>query len=342
MKTSFLLPSATAVTYLSTVSSFTTPCEYSYVSTRSTTGITHTRSRTQIPTLQAFSMNGAIGGGATTNKRGIIDVTNEYAQRDISTMEQWALSNGAQKVDGLQLISNDSNGIDWQWITQVDIPAGSPILYIPSNMILSSNAIIQEFGDDPDSDGNPLLYAEQSLVKMNKLTAQRLPLFRLFVKILTEYEKGTDSPYYHWLNSLPRRFYNGVAMTDDCFECLPPYASWLASSERDNYFYFREAISFSHLDFDKETLDDDRIMQWAYNVALTRFTEVWQPTRQKLIPPLGDMVSCLCLLGMVVVGYVLLCNASLYHAVYLMCDLSFVLRSHAHPICSSSCIVQSC
>ena len=33
------------------------------------------------------------------------------------------------------------------------------------------------------------------------------------VKILAEYENGQQSPYYPWLNAMPRQFFNGVAMT---------------------------------------------------------------------------------------------------------------------------------
>ena len=33
------------------------------------------------------------------------------------------------------------------------------------------------------------------------------------------------------------------------------------------------------------------VVKWAYNVALTRYHEVWQPTRQKLIAPMVDMLN---------------------------------------------------
>ena len=62
------------------------------------------------------------------------------------------------------------------------------------------------------------------------------------VKILVEYEKGQESLWYPWLNSLPRQFYNGVSMTKGCFKCLPPYAGWLASNERINFVNFYAAL----------------------------------------------------------------------------------------------------
>jgi len=234
-----------------------------------------------------------MGGGdvGDTNTQGKVNVINEFANRDVQGMEVWALQNGVQKGNGVDLACGDSPGVDWQLITKLDIQAGNPVLFVPAGMILSSNAILLEFGDDPDSSGNPLLYAEQALVKSDRLTAQRLPLFRLMVKILKEYEMGEESPYFPWLNSLPRRFYNGVAMTEDCFDCLPPYAARLTSSEKENYLQFSGAVRAGYIEFSKSTTDDDRILQWAYNVALTRFTEVWQPTRQKLIAPMADMFN---------------------------------------------------
>ena len=51
------------------------------------------------------------------------------------------------------------------------------------------------------------------------------------------------------------------------------------------------AIRKGYLPLSQETLDNDHIIKWAYNVALTRFHEVWEPTRAKKLTPLADMVS---------------------------------------------------
>jgi hypothetical protein len=113
----------------------------------------------------------------------------------------------------------------------------------------------------------------------------------LMVKIMAEYEKGEESPYFPWLNSMPRQFYNGVAMTDACFACLPPYASICAMNERNAYSRFINAIRKGNLPLNQETIMDDQVGKWAYNVALTRFHEVWQPVRQKHIAPMADMLN---------------------------------------------------
>ena len=121
-------------------------------------------------------------------------------------MEQWALQYGAQKADGVQLYTDDDK--DYQLITNSPISAGSTVLYVPADLVLNSDMVAAEFG-------GYITAAEEALIQADSGTAQRLPLFRLFVKILAEYEKFEESLFYPWLNSLPRQFYNGVAMTGE-------------------------------------------------------------------------------------------------------------------------------
>lgn len=130
---------------------------------------------------------------------------NDNVPRDVSTMESWSVNCGVQKADGFQLVSNYVDGQeDYCAITQQQLPAGSPVLFVPNEMIFSSSKAAQEFG-------GILQTAENQLMQTNLQT--QIPLFRLFCKILAEYEKGEDSPWYPWLNSLPRRYNNGASMT---------------------------------------------------------------------------------------------------------------------------------
>ena len=64
-----------------------------------------------------------------------------------------------------------------------------------------------------------------------------------------------------------------------------------ASNERINYLHFANALRKGYVPLSEETLYDEEVVKWAYNVALTRFHEVWEPSRQKLIAPMADMVS---------------------------------------------------
>ena len=64
----------------------------------------------------------------------------------------------------------------------------------------------------------------------------------------------------------------------------------LSTNERNAYSRFVNAIRKGYMPLQPTTINDDAIVKWAYNVALTRFTEVWQPSRQKLIAPMADLV----------------------------------------------------
>ena len=117
-------------------------------------------------------------------------------------MQNWAQQYGVQLADGVEIGSSD--GEDYSVITNSFIPAGSPVMFVPADIIMSSGDVEAEFGGQ-------LQAAEQTLMEFEG-TAQRLPLFRLMIKVLAEYEKGQDSPWFPYLNAMPRRFYNGVAM----------------------------------------------------------------------------------------------------------------------------------
>lgn len=209
-----------------------------------------------------------------------IDVQ-ETAARDVYSVQEWAQNYGVQMADGFEITTQD--GEDYSVITNQNIAAGSPVLFVPAELVISSENVVQEFG------GN--LQAAENTLTSYEGTAQRLPLFRLMVKILAEYEKGADSPYLTYLNAMPRRFYNGAAMTDACFECLPPYAAYLAMNERNAYSRFVNAIRNGYVPLQQETMNNDVVVKWAYNVALTRFNEVWQPVRDKKLAPLADMFN---------------------------------------------------
>lgn len=202
----------------------------------------------------------------------------ETFERDVYSMTDWAFNLcGVQKTDGFQLTTND--GQDYEVYTDQDLPQGSPILFVPNEMIFASYKAIEEFGQiivDAENNG--------------PLSPSQRPLFRIFVKILVEYEKGQNSPWYPWLNATPRLYNTGAAMTSACFECLPPYAAQLAEADRQNFVNFQQTINLvarSGL-LSQETLSNVKVLKWAYSVANTRSTE-WYGER--LIAPMADMFN---------------------------------------------------
>lgn len=138
----------------------------------------------------------------------------EDAPRDIASLGEWGASYGIQTSDAFQLVVGD-DGLDVYAITNQDIPQETPLLCIPNNLILTGNKAREELGANTYT-------AEQMLV--NFMPQEHIQQFYLFLKILKEYEQEEQSPWYQWLDSLPRYYCNGASMTDFCYGCLPPYA----------------------------------------------------------------------------------------------------------------------
>ena len=106
------------------------------------------------------------------------------------------ISFGVQRADGLQLSSYD--GKDYFPITQADIPAGAPVVYVPADVVLSSSKAAQEFGEH-------LAACEAALVENGM--EDRLPLFRVFFKVLGNLyrvlRRNADRRKHVYLISLP-------------------------------------------------------------------------------------------------------------------------------------------
>ena len=132
-----------------------------------------------------------------------IDVS-ENAPRDIPYMLQWAEACGVQKAEGFELTSDDG-GYDVYARTVVDMPAGSPVVFVPEQMILSSNKAAAELRNDNMED------AEKMLTSLN--AGDEIRQFYLMIKVLLELEKGQESPWFPWFNSLPRYYTNAASMT---------------------------------------------------------------------------------------------------------------------------------
>lgn len=119
-------------------------------------------------------------------------------------------------------------------------------------------------------------------------------MFHLFLKVLIEYEKGEESPWFPWLDSLPRRFFNGASMTPYCFLCLPPLVGSLASDERVKFTHFYNALKQQRF-LTEDTKENKQLARWAYNVVYTRcFGNHNSPGMSdpiKRIVPMADMFN---------------------------------------------------
>eukprot|EP00581_Thalassiosira_minuscula_P012769 CAMPEP_0183715368 /NCGR_PEP_ID=MMETSP0737-20130205/9618_1 /TAXON_ID=385413 /ORGANISM="Thalassiosira miniscula, Strain CCMP1093" /LENGTH=542 /DNA_ID=CAMNT_0025944459 /DNA_START=82 /DNA_END=1710 /DNA_ORIENTATION=+ len=192
-----------------------------------------------------------------------IDIS-ESAPRDIASMEQWATQYGIQRADSFQL-AQDTTGQDVYATTNQDLPAETPVLYVPASLILSSNKATAELK------GPQMFEAENSLVSNGAETEMRH--WYLMLKVLKEVQDGRSSPWFHWLNSLPRHYSNAVAMTDFCLSCLPPLMKKLTSEEKENQHRL-SLQSIQSVPFLEEHIrNDPDLCRWAYQVVYTRAVE---------------------------------------------------------------------
>eukprot|EP00560_Eucampia_antarctica_P002373 CAMPEP_0197835000 /NCGR_PEP_ID=MMETSP1437-20131217/24421_1 /TAXON_ID=49252 ORGANISM="Eucampia antarctica, Strain CCMP1452" /NCGR_SAMPLE_ID=MMETSP1437 /ASSEMBLY_ACC=CAM_ASM_001096 /LENGTH=453 /DNA_ID=CAMNT_0043440115 /DNA_START=63 /DNA_END=1424 /DNA_ORIENTATION=+ len=207
--------------------------------------------------------------------------TRESAERNMGSFDEWSSSCGVQRVEGFQLTSQD--GLDWSVMTENDLPAGLPILAVPAEMILSSSDARVEL---EGMSGGGVQTAVDKLSKMG--AASSVPKFFLFLKMLVEYEKGTESPYFPWLDSLPRLYYNSVSMTDFCYECLPPLVFSLSRIERVKFESICKVLQEVDI-ISRESKQDKNLCQWAFNAIHTRCQgEIGGEQR---IAPMADMFN---------------------------------------------------
>ncbi|CAJ1964975.1 unnamed protein product [Cylindrotheca closterium] len=190
-----------------------------------------------------------------------IIAVDENANREIGSFEEWAVACGVQVADGFQLmVTSQDPSLDVGVYTSMDLPKDTPVLFVPNEVTLSANRAKEEFGTITD--------AEDLFVQLNAY--DQVQRFYLFLKILKEYELGDQSPWYPWLNSLPRYFSTGASMTHYCCtECLPPLVGSLALKEKTRFKQFFKALDFCYF-LSPETRGNKEIAKWAYNVCLTR------------------------------------------------------------------------
>jgi len=208
----------------------------------------------------------------------------EGASRDIASFEQWASYGGIQRADGVELVAQevDNTGfLDVSAVTTNPIPVSSPAVYVPAEMILSANGAMQEFRGQ--------LGEVEDLLRANGYGGE-LRQYYLMLKILAEVEKGQDSPWFQYLNSLPRYFSNGASMTIFCYSVVPPLVSRLCKNERarlKNLSLGKRGIPF----LGNEIKEEESFWKWAYQVVYTRGFETNNGSGDFCIAPMADIFN---------------------------------------------------
>lgn len=235
--------------------------------------------------VEAFAPNSRFSSTryATTKLSAI--ATAELAPRNIPSLEQWAIQSGVQKVDGLELYTED--GLDYEYMTTQEIQSGTTVMYIPAEVCLSSSAVAQELNANSPTGG-----VAAAVDKLNKIGGTNsVADFYLFLKLLAEYEAEENSAYFGWLDGMPRLFYNAASMTDFCYECLPPLVFSLSRLEKVKFDNFKQVLSKVDIISDY-TKNNDEVLKWAFNAVYTRaYADKDGQGSDVTITPLGDMFN---------------------------------------------------
>jgi hypothetical protein len=150
--------------------------------------------------------------------------------------------------------------------TSKDLPAGQPVLFVPEALILSSNKAMEELRSEA--------MTESERFVISKGGESEYRQWYLMLKILSEIQKGRESPWFPWLNSLPRYYTNAPSMTDICLKSLPPLMRKLAEEERET----QQRLSKDSIQRVPFLCDDLKyhprdFCKWAYQIVYTRSFE---------------------------------------------------------------------
>lgn len=208
-----------------------------------------------------------------------VDVRPE-APRNYQSFLEWAAYYGVGQ-ENYQLNPKSSN---WGVTATHPAPAGSRVLFVPALLRMSSEQLRAE--EFPDL--QPII--TQALDPTTSNGEINLPNhFYLFLKVLQEYELGDQSPFFNWLDALPREYSTALMFSEFEMDCLPPFVKFLAKRDRHNYDQFVGLLQQLNTPTISEyTKSNPQVLQWAYNVVFTRARGVYQEAE---IIPMSDMLN---------------------------------------------------
>ncbi|KAL7530569.1 hypothetical protein ACHAWF_003432 [Thalassiosira exigua] len=195
----------------------------------------------------------------------------ESAPRDVSALDGWASSSGIQRAPSFALdeVPPDDGGLgaDVRAVATADAPAGTPVLYVPERLVLSSDKAAAELRTADMAE------AEAAFLRSGADESE-LRRYYLTLKVLTLVRDGPSSPHRGWLESLPRRFSNAASMTDFCLRCLPPLMAKLAGMERTDMRRATSPEAVSAVPFLDDGIKGDRGLMADYFNHGSDYTEI--------------------------------------------------------------------
>jgi len=231
--------------------------------TRTTTRTTRTVD-TQLFSLQTFQ----------------VDVRSE-APRNHHGFAEWATYYGVN-MENFDL--NVQSGNNWGAKASQPGWAGSRVLFVPSMLRISSKSIREQEFAPLQPMINQLIDATTSNGDINLANH-----FYLFLKLLQEYEQGDQSPYFSWLDAMPRKFSTAVMFDTFEMDCLPPFVKFLARRDRYNYDLFLQVLlQLNTPSISDATKANTDVTKWVFNIVFTRARASYGEAD---IIPMSDMLN---------------------------------------------------
>ena len=245
--------------------------------------------------VAAFSLGPAhngiqpIGYQRLPSRLAMKTVKEEYIkERDMEALKGWANQNGVSVDSDVISLSNPQSEC-WGFSVPRNSRQGTKILKVPASLVINSQQIQDELALHHDL--SPAIEYLES-----KKVHTQIPQFFLFLKLLMEYTKGSDSAWYSWIQSLPQVFDTAICMDEVELECLLPFAWALASIERLHLEVFQQTLTMlpKTLAIDPEKIQNQELMTWLFNSVFTRcwtYPDEINENERCDIVPLGDMFN---------------------------------------------------
>jgi len=192
-------------------------------------------------------------------------------------LAKWATSKGVMMENGVSLFpsSSTTDTTDTEdWNIRLLLPpqdSTTPIdldrrlLFIPREIILNSLKIEESFRHSVPGWKDAMDYIH------SRNCGDQVAQYHLWVQILMEWERGTKSEWYPWIQSLPRTFSNALYMDKVELDFLPPYAWSLAKLQLLHLEIFPKALKMMKMDtLSNDILQNHELHKWALSVVFTR------------------------------------------------------------------------
>ena len=227
---------------------------------------------------------------STQNQGYRVDVSKE-GQRDPNGVLEWAQYYGVS-LENYQVrpqpstSRNNQNDDNWGVYTTQAGRAGERVLFVPAMLRITSQSVREQ---DFAQQAPQIAQAIDSTYNDGDTDIPLACHFYLFLKVLQEYDQGSDSAYVSWMDALPRTFTTALTFTEYEMDCLPPFVKFLALKDRGNYDMFLQVLqSLNTPTISSETKANEEITQWAFNVVFTRARAAFGEAE---IIPVADMMN---------------------------------------------------